>query len=238
MLPSFRGRPEMFGKKFIKLIAVLIITATAVGAPIDAKNEHLGLRLGTLRSELKLKADDYGSVDPYTFQFVRPPEGMQTPNLHVFVIRVPTGATFGDYPISTVVGYYLSDRLCRLSFGFELPRFSGDDVKDNESRHALDAVAEALRQKYGDPTEIPTLQGDERDYKLLAKWTGDDIVLSFANSGRGSISGDYVDGVIGARAVTLESKSAFKAAEEEAVRRFREQERRRDQRAKAARDDL
>ena len=233
------GEPYLrpFRDKLINLIAAAAVSATAVAAPIDAKTEHLGLRLGSMRSELNQANRRTDIQAHYEFQFVKPPAGMETPSLEGVPISFSRGATFGDYPIYRVTGFYLSDILCSLRFEFQ-PYFTGNEARDNELRRRVEAVAEGLKEKYGPPTEVPPSVYDQSgqavpDYRKMAVWEGDDIKCYFFNVPSAPV-GSRFDSV----SVTLESKSAFKKAEEQAIHHFEAEESRMKQKSKELRNDL
>lgn len=214
------------------LTATAVLSCTAPAAPIDAKTGHAGLVLGSTRSELKapiLQIRNAHETADTPWELSRPPsdekELQERKQMERFwqtvEIKPPTNSTFGGIPIQTVTLGYLSGRLCIMWLWLD----HGSGMSEHDWRFRMDVMVDGLVQKYG-PASSPTpSRGQSQpDYRMPVMWEGDDVACRAD--------------IISAFTVTLMSKTALKAAEQEASRRIRSEEQQMKKQAKEVRDDL
>lgn len=186
-------------------------------APIDNKNEHLGLRLGSSRRELKYQvfAEDTKACVPFRDSDRRDLQQLEARQTDVDIV-VPPGFVFGNIRIASVTLYYVADRLCEIKM--RMPN-NPADLQVQQYQQAMNTLYDALVAKYGEP------RAADRDVdKSSAKWEGADVYLGFRGIGANQYLSYSRFGPSLGCCVVLGSKKVLQAAEQEFLKKSQSQQ--------------
>lgn len=214
------------GFQLLPLFGLASASIAAAAVSIDEKTEHLGFRLGSMRTELTqlILKQSRGEEE---MRIVKRPRGMDNPQVEWVAVKPPPAATFGGVKVDTMTLSYVMDRLCWINIEFEHAPYA-------QYKDAIATMIAGLEQKYGPPTADPSKRGNGGLGRHLT-WEGDNVILQFDEyPGDGFGLGMKTEQL----GLTLASKSSLRRSEEEALAKFNEARERVQQKAKTIQDDL